>query len=135
MMADPWKNPSNATSALVGFRISNDATWNDAIQFGPMADGTEWSFPAGATFLMDVKRNRYDTSPLLQLSTANGRIINLSSTLRLVQFNVAITDILASLPPGEYVYSYIMDDPITTPSQRTQLMHGDVCVGQGPTYP
>jgi len=135
MMSDPWKNPSNATSALVNFRISNDATWNDAIQFGPMADGTEWSFPVGGTFLMDVKRNRYDVAPLLQLSTANGRIVNLSSTLRLIQFNVAITDILASLPPGDYVYSLILDDPITTPSQRTQLMHGDVCVGQGPTYP
>ena len=134
-MNDAWCNCANATSAFVQFKISNDATWNDAVQFGPLADGTEWSFPAGATFLMDVKRNRYDASPLLQLSTANGRIVNLSNTLRLVQFNVAIADILSSLPPGDYVYSFIMDDPVTIPSQRTQLMHGDVCVGQGPTYP
>jgi hypothetical protein len=134
-MTDPWKNPSNATSALVGFRISNDATWNDAIQFGPLADGTEWTFPAGVTFLMDVKRNRYDASPLLQLTTANGRIVTDSSTLRLIHFNVAIADLQAALPPGDYVYSFIMNDPITTPAQRTQLMHGDVCVGQGPTYP
>lgn len=126
---------SNATSALVKFKISNDATWNDAIQFGPLADGTTWAFPAGVTFLMDVKRNRFDASPLLLLSTANGRIINLSSSLRLIQFNVSIADLQAALPPGDYVYSFIMDDPITTPSQRTQLMHGDVCVGQGPSYP
>lgn len=133
-MTDPC-DCSNATSALVKFKISNDATWNDAIQFGPLADGTNWSFPAGATFLMDVKRNRYDTTPLLQLSSANGRIVTLSATLRLIQFNVSIVDLQAALPPGDYIYSLLLDDPVTTPSQRTQLMHGDICVGQGPTYP
>src|SRR5438105_2035982 len=134
-MNDAWCNCSNATSAEVNFKISNDATWNDAIQFGPLADGTSWSFPAGATFLMDVKRNRFDATPLLSMTTANGRIVTLDVNLRLIQFNVAITDIIANLPPGDYVYSFVMDDPITTPSQRTQLMHGEVCVGQGPSYP
>lgn len=126
---------SNATSAEVNFRISNDATWNDAIQFSVLADGTSWSFPSGVTFLMDVKRNRYDTTALLSLTTANGRIITYDINARIVQFNVAITDILANMPPGDYVYSFIMDDPVTTPSQRIQLMHGTVCVGQGPSYP
>lgn len=134
-MSDDFCCSTNATSAEVNFQISNDATWNDAIQFGALSDGTEWSFPAGATFLMDVKRNSFDASPLLQLTSGNGRIVNLSSTQRLIQFNVAIADLRASLPPGEYVYTFIMDDPATSPSQRTQLMHGDVCVGQGPTYP
>ena len=85
--------------------------------------------------MAEVKRNRYDTTPLLQLSTGNARIVTVSGTLRIVQFNVAIADIRANLPPGKYVYDFIMDDPITTPSQRTQLMHGDVCVGQGSSYP
>ncbi len=134
-MTDAWCDCSNATSAEVNFKISNDATWNDAIQFGPLADGTQWSFPASRTFLMDVKRNRYDASPLLQLSTANGRIITWDADLRLIQLNVSIADLQAALPPGDYVYSFIMDDPVTTPHQRTQLMHGSVCVGQGPTYP
>ncbi|SRR5258707_10191223 len=126
---------SNATSARVNFKISNDATWNDAIQFGPLSDGTLWTFPTGSTFLMDVKRNRFDATPLLQLSTANGRILTIDTVQRIIQLNVAIADILANLPPGEFVYSLILDDPITTPHQRTQLMHGEVCVGQGPTYP
>jgi hypothetical protein len=126
---------ANATSARVDFKISNDATWNDAIQFGLLSDGTTWNFPTGATFLMDVKTNRFDANPLLQLSTANGRVVTVDPVQRVIQFNVAITDIRANLPPGEYVYTFIMDDPITTPHQRTQLMHGDVCVGQGPTYP
>ncbi len=126
---------SNATSAEVNFKISNDATWNDAIQFGVLADGTVWSFPVGATFLMDVKRNRFDANPLLQLTTGNGRIMTVDATNRIIQFNVSIVDLQAALPPGEYVYSFILDDPITTPHQRTQLMHGEVCVGQGLSYP
>lgn len=133
-MNDCW-SCANATSARVNFKISNDATWNDAIQFGALADGTEWVFPAGSTFLMEVKRNRFDTSALLSLTTANGRIVTIDATQRIIQFNVAITDILANLPPGEYVYSFILNDPITTPAQRTQLMHGEICVGQGPSYP
>src|SRR5258707_11742195 len=108
-------NCANATSAHVDFKISNDATWNDAIQFGPLADGTAWTFPAGSTWLMDVKRNRFDASPLLQLSVTNGRITVIDSVQRIIQFNVAIADIQTNLPPGEYVYSLILDDPVTTP--------------------
>ena len=124
-----------ATSARVDFKISNDATWTDAIQFGLLSDGTAWSFPAGVTFLMDVKLNRYDASPRLQLSTSNGRIVTDDPVQRVIHFLVTPADIQANLPVGEYVYDFIMFDNTFNPPVRTQLMHGLIKVGQGPTYP
>jgi hypothetical protein len=121
----------SVTSAHVDMAIDNNGTWSDAFQFGTPGDFT-WTLTNN--FGMDVQANRYDATPLLQLSTTNGRIIVDDAVQRVIHLNVAPADIQASLRPGVYVYDLVMMDG-STPPIRTPLMHGHVRVGQGVTYP
>lgn len=121
----------SVTSAHVDMAIDNNGTWSDAFQFGTPGDFT-WTL--NNNFEMDVQFNRYDATPLLQLSTTNGRIIVDDINQRVIHLNVAPTDIQASLRPGSYVYDLVMLDG-SSPPIRTPLMHGRVHVGQGITFP
>ncbi len=118
------------TSARVNLVVSNNATWEDAFQFGTVGD-TSWDL-TGQRFRMDVKASRDDTTALFTLSTANGRIVVDDVVQRVIHFNVADTVLAAALPPSEYVYDLVMYDN-STPTVRVQLMHGEVRVRQGVT--
>ena len=118
----------HATSAHVDLRIDNNGTWQDAFQFGKPGDIT-WTL-AGQSFTMEVQRNRYDTVPLLTMSTADGTIIVADAAQRVIYFNVEPTEIKANLNPGIYVYDLLMlsDGGVYTP-----LMHGSLQVCKGVT--
>jgi hypothetical protein len=118
------------TSARELLTISNNVTWSDAYQFDDPTD-TTWNLN-GCSFELDVQRNPFDAVPLLQLSTANGRIIIDDTVQRVIHFNVPAADIQAALDPGVYVYDLVMIDAFGV---RWALMHGTVGVGQGVTYP
>jgi hypothetical protein len=140
-----------ATSAFVKLFIVNNATWNDAFQFGD-CDDTSWNFN-GQNFRMDVKATK--TGPaLLTLSTDNGFIVIADPIKRVLYFSCPDTSIASVLqpgpfsdedewdrwaednepkrPPGEYVYDLIMYDN-NSPPTRVELMNGTVRVGQGVT--
>lgn len=118
----------HVTSAHVNLELSNNGTWQDAFRFGQPGDYT-WTL-AGQSFTMEVKRNRYDATPLLTMTTANGKIIVDDIYQRVIHFNVDPIEIQDSLNPGTYVYDLVMlsDFGIYTP-----LMHGDAKVCQGVT--
>jgi len=120
----------SVTSAHVDMKIDNNGTWSDAFQFGTPGDFT-WTL-AGQTFTMDVQRNRYDSTPLLQLSTLTGTIITDDVNQRVIHLSVPSTVIKTNLPVGKYVYDLVMLDG-STPPIRVPLMHGIVCVEQGVT--
>jgi hypothetical protein len=122
----------SVTSAHQDWEVDNNGTWMDAVQFGT-PEGYEWNFE-GQTFEMDVQRNRYDTVPLLQMSTTNGRIVIDDIYQRVLHFNVAPDDLQTSLKPGTYVYDLVMVDG-SNPALRVPLLHGTVEVTQGVTYP
>jgi hypothetical protein len=124
-----WEGHS-VTSARVDLRIDNNGTWMDAFQFGE-PDDTTWTLD-GQTFEVDVQRNPYDTVPLLSLTSANGRIIVDDPIQRVIHFNVSPDDIQANLPPGMYVYDLVMVDGSDV---RVPLMHGQLTVTQGVTFP
>jgi hypothetical protein len=125
----PEKQTASATSQYSPMTISNNVTWSDAFQFD-RGDDT-WTL-TGCDFELDVQRNSYDTTPLLSLSTADGRIIIDDPVQRVIHFNVAPADIQAALAPGVYVYDLVMIDTIAV---RSLLMHGPLTVKQGVTYP
>lgn len=126
-----WDVVHSQTSAGVDWEIDNNGTWEDAWQFDP--DGQYWDL-LGVSIEMDVQRNAYDETPLLSMSTSNGRIKILDALQRIGQFNVPAADIQANLKPGIYVYDLVMIyDPPT--NIRVLLMHGTVTVMQGVTYP
>jgi len=125
-------NKLSSSTALVDFAVNNNGSWNDAIRFGD-EDDFSWSLE-DKTFECDIQRNRYDTTPLLSLSTANGRIIVDSETLRVFHFDVTATDIQSHLPPGVYVYDFVMVDAFDI-TDRTVLMSGTLTITQGVTYP
>jgi len=125
-------NGHSVTSAHLDFKIDNNGTWMDATQFGA-PNGYEWNLE-GQGFEMDVQLNRYDQTPLLQMSTADGRIVIDDVYQRVIHFNVAPDDIQASLKPGCYVYDLVMVDA-SNPATRVPLLHGTVEVTQGVTYP
>ena len=118
------------TRATVDIEILNNATWNDAFQFGAPGD-VSWNF-ASKTFHMDVKGSRDDVPDLFSLTTANGRIVVTDTVNRILNFNCLDTDVQASLPPGEYKYDLVMLDN-SNPPVRTVLMGGKLCVQQGVT--
>lgn len=120
----------SATSAHVDLRIDNNGTWNDAFQFGK-PDDTTWTL-AGQSFELDVQKNAYDQTPLLSLSTANGRIVVADVAQRVIYFLVSPDDIQTNLTPGSYVYDLVM---VSNTDVRVPLMHGSLTVGQGVTYP
>jgi hypothetical protein len=129
---DGWVAAHSATSALVNIGIDNNATWQDAFQFGTPGD-TSWTLD-GQGFELDVQLTPYDTTPLLSLSTDNGRIVVDDTVQRVIHFNVDPSDIQTNLQPGTYIYDLVMVDG-STPPVRVPLMHGLLKVGQGVTYP
>lgn len=122
----------SATSARVDLRIDDNGTWSDAFQFGEPTD-TTWTL-TGQGFELDVQRDPYDTVPLLSLSTVNGRIVIDDVVQRVIHFNVSPADIQANLNPGTYVYDLVMLDG-STPPIRVPLMHGNLTVSRGVTFP
>lgn len=130
-----WTVGGSVTSARVDLRISNNATWQDAFQFGDPADLT-WDLN-GQMFELDVQRTRYDAVPLLSLSSSENEIVIADTIQRVVYMNVDATAIQESLSPGTYVYDLVMvagTDP-APPAVRVPLMHGTLQVVQGVTYP
>src|SRR5262245_5473849 len=125
-----WDVAHSATSARTDLAIDNNGTWLDAFQFGE-DDDTSWTL-TGQSFELDVQRNPYDTTPLLSLSTTNGKIVIDDVAKRVIHTKVDATDIQANLQPGTYVYDLVMID---TSGVRVLLMHGTLTVGQGVTYP
>jgi hypothetical protein len=129
-MNDICDDDHSVTSAQVNLAIDNNGTWSDAFQFGTPGDVT-WTLN-GQKFELDVQRNPYDLVPMLSLSSDNGRIIVDDTVQRVIHFNVAASDIQASLSPGNYVYDLVMVDGSNV---RVPLMHGTLVVAQGVTYP
>lgn len=121
---------ASVTSALVDMVIQNNATWEDAFQFGD-ADDTSWTL-TGQNFILEVKASRDDVAALLTLSTANSRIVVDSVSLRVIHFLVDDAVIKAALKPATYVYDLVMFDG-AVPPVRVPLMHGSVEVCQGVT--
>jgi hypothetical protein len=121
---------AGVTSAHVCMEVVNNGTWEDAFQFGD-ADDTTWNL-VGQSFILEVKANRDDAAALLTLSTANGRIVVDSTTLRVIHFLVDKATLQAALKPATYVYDLVMFDG-SVPSVRVPLMHGEVKVCQGVT--
>lgn len=122
----------SVTSAHADYKIDNNGTWSDGVQFGTPGDFT-WTL-TGQTFSMAIKRNRYDAVALLQVSTSNGRIITDDVVQRVIHFNVDSADIQANLDPGIYVYDLLMEDA-STPPIVVPMMHGTIEVVQGVTQP
>ena len=121
----------NLVSALVHISIPNNATWQDAFQFGD-PDDDSWNL-AGQSFRADIKGSKEDAVPLLTCSTASGTIIVDNTDLRVIHFNVPDTALAAAgLIPGDYVYDLVMYDA-ATPPVRTLLMSGRLRVSKGVT--
>jgi len=121
----------SATSAEVNIVIGNGATWQEACQFGQPGDIT-WQLTYN--WEMEIKLDRYQPTPLLNPSSANGQIIVDDINQRVIHLNVGPAIIQATLQPGIYVYDLIMFDG-STPAIRTVLMHGTIRVVQGVSQP
>jgi hypothetical protein len=118
------------TAAIVNMVTQDNATFQDAFQFGTLGD-TTWSF-AGMTFEMSVKASRDDVTPLVTFTSGAGQIVVDSVVLRVLHFNVPDTTIQADLPAAIYVYDFIMLDG-SSPAIRTPLMQGKLEVTRGVT--
>ena len=116
-------------SARVDMDVGNNATWADSFQYDD-EDDTSWTL-VDQSFLMEVKRSRYDADPLFTLSTDNGRIVIQDDVLRIISLNADNTDFITVLPVGEYVYDIVMIDD--NDATRVQLQHGKVNIIQGVT--
>jgi hypothetical protein len=123
-------NKHSVTSAYEPMVVDNNGSWSDAYQFDDPDDLT-WTLN-GCSFEMDVQLNAYDKTPLLSLTTANGRIITDDVVQRVIHFNVTAADIQANLDPGNYFYDLVMIDSYGV---RWPFMHGTVKIVQGITYP
>ncbi len=119
------------TAARVDMVISNNATWEDAFQFGVTGD-TSWSF-SGKTFVMDVKGTRDDPTALLALSDGAGTIVVANAVTRILYLNVDDSEILSALPVTEDCDPYVYDLVMVDGNIRTVLMSGKVTVEQGVT--
>lgn len=118
------------TIARVDMEIQDNATWQDAFQFGD-EDDTTWSL-VDEHFIMEVKGTRDDPNPLLTLSTDAGTIVVDDTTLRVIHLQVDDADIQAALAVGCYVYDLVMYNE-ATPPRRVVMMGGNVKVCQGVT--
>jgi|SRR5215472_6509592 len=125
-------NGHSVTSAHVDLSIDNNGTWMDAFQFGTPGD-TTWTL-TGQKFEMDVQLNYYDATPKLSLTSTAGKIVIDDVIQRVIHLNVDPATLQGALQPGTYVYDLVMLDA-SVPPVRVPLMHGDVCVSQGVTYP
>jgi hypothetical protein len=129
-MTDICGDNHSPTSARVDLAVDNNGSWSDAFQFGDL-DDTTWEL-TGCTFELHVRRNAYDSAPLLSLTTGNGRIITDDNIQRVIHFDVDAASLRTALDPGVYVYDLVMID---ANSVRVPLMHGILEVVQGVTYP
>ena len=120
------------TAARVNIAVQNNATFEDAFQFGTAGD-TSWSF-TGQSFVMDIKGEKDDTVALLSLTSGAGQIVVDDVVQRILHFNVSDTALNAALKVGEYQYDLIMFDG-SSPSVRVALMGGELRVKQGVTQP
>lgn len=127
-------------SAYVKIVTQNNATFQDAYQFDPPANGVtgatgatgpQWNM-IGQHFQLDIKRSAEDDVALLSLSSLVGEIVVDSDTQRILHFNVPDTTLRAALVPGRYVYDFIMYDG-QDPPIRTPLMHGEFILTNGIT--
>lgn len=99
--------PYQITSARVDIAIQDNATWNDAFQFGTVGD-TTWSF-TGQVFRLDIKASRDDAAALLSLTSGGGQIVVDDVVQRVLHMNVP-ESALTVLPAAEYVYELMMLD-------------------------
>ena len=112
-----------STVARVDFEIYNNATWQDAIQFGTPGD-TTWSL-TGQSFRCDIKADKLG-SALLSLTSGAGQIVVDDVVQRIVNFNVSEAT-LGALIVGEYYYDFVMQDT-SSPPIRVILMNGHLKV-------
>lgn len=119
------------TAARVDMVISNNATWEDAFQFGE-ADDTSWDF-TGQSFFMDVKGTRDAPTALLPLSSDAGTIVVDDVAQRLLHLNVDDSSIQSALPVTEDCDPYVYDLVMVNGNIRVVLMSGCVTVEQGVT--
>lgn len=118
------------TAAIVNMVTQDNATFQDALQFGTPGD-TTWSF-VGMTFEMSVKASRDDVSPLVTFTSGAGQIVVDDVVNRVLHFNVPDTTIQADLPVATYVYDFLMIDG-SMPPIRTVLMQGQLGIKRGVT--
>lgn len=121
--------PSNRGLTKVDIEIANNVFWVDAFQFGMPEDQT-WNF-IGKSFLLDVKNNANNTTPMLACSSMGGTIVVDDVNQRILSMFVTDAVLRATLPVGSYVYDLIMVDNST--GERDGLMYGDLKVVQGVT--
>jgi len=118
------------TSARVDLTIQDNATFEDAFQFGTPGD-TTWSF-TGQTFRMDIKASFDDAVALASYTSGAGQIVVDDAVNRILHMNVPEATIQAALPPAEYQYELMMIDG-STPAIRVPLMHGEITITHGIT--
>jgi hypothetical protein len=117
------------TAAVIDLHVSNNATLQEAFQFGTPGD-TSWSL-VGQNFKMEIKANRDDVSPLLTLVSPTSIVVD-DVVQRVIHLNLDMVSVKAALPVGEYVYDLVMYDN-NVPAIRTQLVEGRFCLEQGVT--
>jgi hypothetical protein len=147
------------TSARVDITTSDNVTFADAFQFDPPGPsgifngfaftgptgptGLQWGF-TGMNFVMDIKGNQLQTSPLLSIYTnvaGSVAILIDDYTNRILHFNVNQTALAGAtgnqtgvtgpgLIPGEYIYQFRMFDSSSVPIY-TDLMHGKFYLRHG----
>lgn len=118
------------TAARVDIVIPDNATFEDAFQFGTAGD-TSWSF-TGQNFRMDVKASRDDPTFLLTITSGGGEIVVDDAVNRILHFNVPESVIQANLPVAEYQYDLVMFDT-SVPPVRVVLMQGEIRITHGIT--
>ena len=121
---------SPATSAYVDFVISDNVTWEDALQFGTPGD-TSWSF-TDQNFRLDIKGNKEQTVPLLSITSNVGQSVVDDPVQRILHTFVPEANLNAALVPGHYIYDLVMLDG-SVPPVRVQLCHGKFNFGIGIT--
>lgn len=107
--------------------VSLNMTWQDSFQIGKSTD-TSWNLIA-VSLQMSLKADRNSLTPLLSMSTDNGRILIDDAVARIFTFNVSPVDLQTALVPGNYDYDLLM----VTATNTVPVMHGKVCVELGIT--
>lgn len=116
------------TAARVHLLVFDNATFEDAFQFGVVGD-TTWSF-TGQNFRMDIKGDDDDAAALLSITSGAAQIVVDDAVARVLHFKVDEATLTTALTPGEYVYDLVMYDN-STPAVRTVLMRGILTLCHG----